>query len=126
MGETDTSPDDTERWNGEHYFVVTAGSPHGGKIAEVLVKADSEQEATQKCADWVLYEVKVRTESGGYAWESVLAPSEEKAREDAFDRDIRYLETLDIEEYRHECEIRARPESGDNRSVRADTEQEQA
>lgn len=102
MSQSDDYENETQRW-----FVVTAIGKRGGKYGEVRMKATDEDDALSQFEDYSGFEVRLRHENGGTNYETVFATSEPDAREEAFERKLEYLETLDVEPLGLECTIEA-------------------
>lgn len=69
-------------------------------LDKVLIETRSKLDArTEFEEEYEGYEVRLRHETGGTAYETVFATSKAKAREKAFERKLEYLEVIDIEQY---------------------------
>jgi hypothetical protein len=80
-------------------YIVEATNPRGGTFGDVLISATSKEEAVDKFDDYSGYIVQVRHETGGTTNETVFAENEKEARQKAFEREISYVETLDIDKF---------------------------
>lgn len=80
-------------------------------LDEILIEAESSLDARIEFEEeYEGYEARLRTESGGTAYETVFATSKEEARETAFELELKYLEVIDIEQYAADYTIEATKE----------------
>ena len=86
----------------EEPHIVEATNPRGGTFGDVLINATCEKEAINKFEEYDGYVVQLRDETGGTANETVFAQNEKKARRKAFEREISYVETLDVNQFTHD------------------------
>lgn len=60
-------------------------------------RAESEEDALEQFEEYDGYEVRVRHENGGTEWVTVFQTSDEKARREAFESELEYVDVLDVE-----------------------------